>query len=176
MNYFMARIYSEGNLDSLKKPTSALWKHIVYYEEKNKVTLNALRDIASQYSILCDSVSDTDKITNNFHLLVTKSIEGDANNRKKRLATSQSKPKTRVIAVKIFDRNPDVVAEVLLRANGVCELCEKAAPFNRKKDNSPYLEVHHKKKLADGGDDNLNNAIGLCPNCHRKLHYGCNSN
>nr|WP_275041241.1 HNH endonuclease signature motif containing protein [Halomonas meridiana] len=46
------------------------------------------------------------------------------------------------------------------------------APFNRKSDGSPYLEVHHRKPLAEGGDDTVANAIALCPNCHRAAHYG----
>jgi len=71
-----------------------------------------------------------------------------------------------------FRRNPDVVAAVLERANGFCEACKQKAPFLRAKDNSPYLEVHHEIRLADGGKDNLSNAIALCPNCHRKAHFG----
>jgi len=34
------------------------------------------------------------------------------------------------------------------------------------------LEVHHKVPLAEGGDDTVENAIALCPNCHRHAHYG----
>jgi len=26
--------------------------------------------------------------------------------------------------------------------------------------------------LSEGGEDTLENAIALCPNCHRKMHYG----
>ena len=44
--------------------------------------------------------------------------------------------------------------------------------FNRKKDNTPYLEVHHIIRLADDGDDSVENAIALCPNCHREAHFG----
>jgi 5-methylcytosine-specific restriction protein A len=32
--------------------------------------------------------------------------------------------------------------------------------------------VHHRVRLADGGDDTTDNAVALCPNCHRKAHYG----
>ena len=71
-----------------------------------------------------------------------------------------------------FRRNPDVVAEVLARANGVCEGCGERAPFIRASDGTPYLEVHHVVMLADGGDDTVDNALGLCPNCHRKRHFG----
>jgi 5-methylcytosine-specific restriction protein A len=71
-----------------------------------------------------------------------------------------------------FIRNSDVVAEVLYRANGVCEGCMQRAPFNRRTDSSPYLEVHHRIPLAENGDDTIENAIALCPNCHRKAHFG----
>jgi len=71
-----------------------------------------------------------------------------------------------------FKRNPDVVVEVLLRANGICERCNKPAPFMRISDNTPYLEVHHLEPLAVGGGDTTENAIALCPNCHRELHFG----
>ena len=82
------------------------------------------------------------------------------------------KPTKKVVSVVVYDRNPDVVAEVLYRANGHCELCLCLAPFNRKSDGSPYLEVHHKEPLAENGDDTVENAMALCPNCHRKSHYG----
>ena len=29
-------------------------------------------------------------------------------------------------------------------------------------DNTPYLEVHHKKKLSDGGEDTMKNVMALC--------------
>ena len=70
-----------------------------------------------------------------------------------------------------FARDPRVVAWVLNEADGKCECCTKDAPFTRI-DGSPYLEVHHLKRLADGGTDRVSNAIALCPNCHRELHFG----
>lgn len=71
----------------------------------------------------------------------------------------------------MFDRNPDVVAEVLTRAAGICEACNDPAPFIRRSNGTPYLEVHHKQWLSDEGEDTVGNAIALCPNCHRKAHY-----
>lgn len=92
--------------------------------------------------------------------------------RKIRLASASKKPERKVVETVVFVRNPDVVDEVLERANGICEKCENKAPFFRKSDNSAYLEVHHKIRLADDGDDTVENAIALCPNCHREAHYG----
>ncbi|MDH7515993.1 MAG: HNH endonuclease, partial [Bacteroidota bacterium] len=65
-----------------------------------------------------------------------------------------------------------VIAEVLARANGICESCRQPAPFRRASDGSPYLEVHHRVWLSRGGEDTVSNAVALCPNCHRRMHYG----
>lgn len=59
----------------------------------------------------------------------------------------------------------------LLRAEGVCELCNKKAPFITHK-NIPFLEVHHIFKLADDGPDLPHNVSAICPNCHREAHFG----
>lgn len=54
------------------------------------------------------------------------------------------------------------------RAKGICQLCNKPAPFE--KNGQPYLESHHVIWLADGGEDSLDNTVALCPNCHKKMH------
>lgn len=107
-----------------------------------------------------------------FDLEVKESLSVSSNARLVRLATSEIVPKLETIVTTVFKRNPDVVAEVLFRANGVCFDCNSRAPFNRKSDDTPYLEVHHIVPLSQGGTDSLNNAIALCPNCHRKRHFG----
>lgn len=71
-----------------------------------------------------------------------------------------------------YNRNFDVVAEALFRANGVCEDCGKDAPFRNRRDNRPFLEVHHVIPLSENGPDTLDNVRPVCPNCHRKAHYG----
>lgn len=70
-----------------------------------------------------------------------------------------------------FVRKPGVCARVRMRAEGQCEACGKPAPFRDSAAN-PFLEVHHVRPLADGGPDRDDNAIAVCPNCHRELHYG----
>jgi predicted HNH restriction endonuclease len=107
-----------------------------------------------------------------FEKEIEKSIKDNPVLRKNRLDKASKIPKKIQITVAGFKRNPDVMAEVLLRANGICEKCNKNAPFIRKKDNTPYLEVHHKIMLSDGGKDSVKNAIAICPNCHRELHFG----
>jgi 5-methylcytosine-specific restriction protein A len=92
--------------------------------------------------------------------------------RRELLAKSDPKPRKTVVSQVVFNRNPYVVAEVLHRANGICERCNRPAPFIKDNDKLPYLEVHHKIPLAENGDDTVENAIGVCPNCHRQAHYG----
>lgn len=89
-----------------------------------------------------------------------------------RLAAAPKIPQTSLVISIDYKRNPDVVAEVLYRAKGICEKCRQPAPFPRKSDSTPYLEVHHRILLAKGGEDTVENAIAVCPNCHRKAHYG----
>jgi predicted HNH restriction endonuclease len=106
-----------------------------------------------------------------FYERVSRSMRDDPEDRRQRLATASRIPARYLATVTLFVRNPDVVAEVLNRANGVCEACKAPAPFRRAVDGTPYLEVHHIKWLADGGEDSVANAIALCPNCHRQKHY-----
>ena len=74
-------------------------------------------------------------------------------------------------SVELIERNPLVKAWVLREANGVCQLCEQIGPF-KDSDGQPFLEVHHIQPLAEDGADMLFNAVALCPNCHRRCHYG----
>lgn len=63
-----------------------------------------------------------------------------------------------------------VRAWVLENSNGTCEVCHAAAPFLDDWD-TPFLEVHHVKPLAGNGTDTIDNAVAICPNCHRRFHH-----
>jgi 5-methylcytosine-specific restriction enzyme A len=86
-------------------------------------------------------------------------------------------PKLKKEIIFSYSRNPNVVAQALFRAQGKCEKCGENAPFRRKSNGTPYLEVHHKIPLSeqinnDSNLDTLENVVALCPNCHRKAHFG----
>lgn len=87
--------------------------------------------------------------------------------------TGSKKPIKTAAEVTQFVRDPKVKAWVLRAAGGACECCRKPAPFT-KSDGTPFLEVHHIRSLTDGGSDTVSNAIAICPNCHRELHFGLN--
>ena len=86
-----------------------------------------------------------------------------------------AKPSRTMRTVVEFGRNHRVHAHVLQRAKEHCELCGTPAPFLDSK-GVPFLEVHHVKRLADGGPDVPRNAVALCPNCHREAHHGIKRN
>lgn len=80
-------------------------------------------------------------------------------------AMDQSAPR------KIYQRSRTVAHYVLMRAKGLCESCDKPAPFF-KKDGTPYLEPHHVNRLSDGGLDHPRYVGAVCPTCHREIHSG----
>ncbi|CAE6837054.1 HNH endonuclease [Paraburkholderia aspalathi] len=92
--------------------------------------------------------------------------------RLERLARAPRFPTRVEVTTTVLRRNADVIVEALARADGRCEGCGMPAPFRRRSDGSAYLEVHHRIPLAVGGEDTIDNAIALCPNCHRGAHYG----
>lgn len=74
-------------------------------------------------------------------------------------------------AITLFRRSRDVRDYVLARADGTCEACKTPAPFATA-NGRPYLEAHHIRRLSDGGPDDPRYVAGICPNCHRRAHYG----
>ncbi len=89
-----------------------------------------------------------------------------------KIAKAPKKPSTtQVISIR-YNRDPNIATLVKRKANGICQDCNKPAPFVAKQTGEPFLEIHHIIPLANGGEDTIENTIALCPNCHRKRHYG----
>ena len=151
-------------------PAKAIWSLATGVRGVKFNTKDAVRGLAELGFSVVDIRHSKEKI--DFEKQLASSLLSSAQARLKRLSTAPAAPKTRLVVVSQFIRNPDVIAEVLIQAKGVCQQCNQPAPFKRTKDNAPYLEVHHKKQLSEGGEDTVKNAIALCPNCHRKNHYG----
>jgi len=122
---------------------------------------------------ILEDINSMSNYIKEFEKSVNESLNISDKERRRRLGDSTNNmPEKTERTSSVFKRNPDVVAEVLIRAKGKCEKCEKQAPFNRASDGTPYLEVHHKIWLACGGKDTIDNTIAVCPNCHRELHFG----
>ncbi|SDB13345.1 HNH endonuclease [Eubacterium oxidoreducens] len=86
-------------------------------------------------------------------------------------ATVSKEPVAVSVSTKRFERSAYIAEYAKRRANGICQLCKEPAPF-KKPDGTPFLETHHIIELANGGSDSIDNTVALCPNCHRKMHYG----
>ena len=74
-------------------------------------------------------------------------------------------------SVPAYTRSPLVVAITLLRADWKCEIATCTSPRFEDKDGVPLVEVHHLRRLADGGPDEISNTVCVCANHHRALHY-----
>jgi 5-methylcytosine-specific restriction protein A len=150
-DFVYAGVFSKQNMQS--EPDGSKWFDLV---------------LASTDDVIADAEYIQRELQDHVAMVLTQSRQ----QRLMRLAKAPKKPKTIRTVTTAFVRNPDVIAEVLLRANGQCEECNKTAPFVSKATGELYLEVHHRKPLARGGDDTVANALALCPNCHREKHFG----
>lgn len=172
MDFYLSQIQKDVGALGLQTALHALWRHIRYYEGISGANLHKLRSVAAHHAELAAVPPTDDEKLLEFDEAVRRSSASTSEERRKKLASAPKTPPRVPVVLLSFDRNPDVVAEVLFQAKGICGRCDRPAPFVRRKDNSPYLEVHHKKLLSQGGEDTVENAIALCPNCHRDLHYG----
>lgn len=76
----------------------------------------------------------------------------------------------REVTVMVRDRSAAVRERVLRRACGVCELCGEPGFVTAA--GSVYLETHHVIPLSLEGPDHDSNVVALCPNDHRRAHFG----
>ncbi|MGJ7912628.1 HNH endonuclease [Neobacillus sp. LXY-1] len=154
----------EGTICTL----TGIFEYVTYKVEQDKSMWFTLRKV-DIYNV--DNPVNEIEYESDFSHKVNKSLSDKAG-RKQRLKNAPKTPEIIKVVTTNFKRNPDVVAEVLERANGVCEFCGNNAPFFRASNGTPYLEVHHVIPLALGGEDTIENAVALCPNCHREAHFG----
>lgn len=69
-----------------------------------------------------------------------------------------------------FKTSADVRAKVFALAGDRCESCGQASAFS-KIGGFSYWELHHVQPLAENGADSEQNAVCICANCHRALHF-----
>jgi len=103
---------------------------------------------------------DDERIEQSLDALLQRALEASA--------TASSPSERRSV---VQQRGDAIRSYVLRRANGICQGCGKEAPFRTDR-GRPYLEPHHIRRLSDGGPDHPRWVIALCPNCHRRAHYG----
>ena len=172
LEHFLSNIGRSRGREASEKAVSASWKHIAYYESTKKVRLTKLRAVVGTFQASLSGLVSAEVHESHFAAAVVQSSLDSAADRRRRIELAPARPRVVLAITKLFARNADVVAEVLARADGRCELCDGPAPFLRRSLSTPYLEVHHKVQLAHGGEDTVENAVAACPNCHRREHYG----
>lgn len=169
-------IYRDDGVEGLKRALTACDLHIEYYEGLGKTKRPGLRAVVEAWRAKAAPIRQTKQsIETHFSAFEREvaQLKGKSPRELAKLLPKPGhKPISRNVTARVFDRSPAVVAEVLRMANGKCDACGENAPFKRAKDGSPYLEVHHKKLLSEDGEDTVENAEALCPNCHRKKHFG----
>ncbi|SFK12176.1 HNH endonuclease [Halobacillus dabanensis] len=118
--------------------------------------------------------NQTDKRNSNKYLEAGKAKEkfsdSSIEDLMKKAKSKYMKPKRMKTNNASFNRSFVISLLAKIRANGICQLCEKPAPF-KDRNGEPFLETHHIKWLSNGGLDTPENTIALCPNCHRKMHH-----
>lgn len=171
--YFLKRIATDFGVTAAYLALDSVNLHIAHYKNAAKRQHRLLKQIVADFeaTVLSRPVTASE-LQHRLDADVVAAKAMPSIERSYKLPTAGSKPAMIYIETKAFIRNQFVIAEVLLRAQGICESCMMPAPFLRQSDGTPYLEVHHKVKLADGGDDTVENAMAVCPNCHRQAHYG----
>lgn len=81
---------------------------------------------------------------------------------------NEKKNLVRKVSTYNYERSLVIREYVKELAKGICQLCDNKAPFKVK--GKPFLHVHHIEYLSKGGEDTIENAIAVCPNCHAKIH------
>jgi hypothetical protein len=85
------------------------------------------------------------------------------------VAGGSPEPRRQTANASTFLRDPYVTAWTIVKAEGICDLCQQPAPFEDRH-GKPYLELHYVEPLSRGGSDTVDNAVALCPNCHARMH------
>lgn len=74
------------------------------------------------------------------------------------------------ITGEVIVRSQDIRRRVLRRAAGLCECCGRQGFATA--GGGIYLETHHVVPLCEYGPDNEGNVVALCPDDHRRAHFG----
>jgi 5-methylcytosine-specific restriction protein A len=123
------------------------------------------------------SVADAERFDSSVDVTANQNMPGEndlAEARRRAIAAACTTEPNDTHGVRnLYKRSRAVRDYVLLRANGICELCKTPAPFMRV-DGSAYLEPHHTTRVSDGGPDHPTHVGAICPTCHREIHYGEN--
>lgn len=153
--------YKEYNKEEGRFPNAALNYYISFVSQ-------ILMDQETEIDNLSDQLIDSKQNTiNNSRLFIENDVKSPE---------IRPEPIT-VNNIKRYQRNLLEGRKAKDFANYVCEYDNKHITFENNYDNKPYIEAHHLIPMATQGlfeynIDFADNIICLCPNCHRRFHYG----
>ncbi len=172
-DYYLDRIWQGFGADQLEQALGAVAQHIDYYEALRGTRLHLIQAIHDKYrAVLAHGLPNLEDVDRQLAVAVEEASALPSAIRQLSIPEADHLPHRYTGTSTVYVRSPHVIAEVLERASGKCESCGQPAPFLRTSNGTPYLEIHHIVMLAKGGVDTPQNAQALCPNCHRRMHYG----
>ncbi|WP_290560249.1 HNH endonuclease signature motif containing protein [Aestuariivita sp.] len=173
VQYTLTRILEEDGPKALARGLASVSDHIAYYEQQRQTRRTGLRRLVERFEnrLHLGDLRGYAEVQDDFQARIAAARTDSAASRRTRLNSAQNRPEREALVIHRYRRNPDVVAERLCLADGICDGCRRPAPFTTHADR-PYLEVHHIVPLAENGDDTVENTLALCPNCHREAHFG----
>ncbi|WP_117168858.1 MrcB family domain-containing protein [Paraliobacillus sediminis] len=79
--------------------------------------------------------------------------------------------------VSLYLRNPEKAKEAIEKSGYQCEFNKTHLTFKSKRTNKNFVEAHHLIPMGVQGQfeyslDVPGNIVALCPNCHRRIHFG----
>jgi len=93
---------------------------------------------------------------------------------KDRASNIDTRPEKEERTVNVYPRNNSLRTYIKKRSSYSCEMPNCNYVGFEKSDGEKYVEVHHVQSLSEGGEDRIENAVSLCPTCHRKIHFADN--
>lgn len=139
-------------------------KSVAHYINQNPIRYLNIKNVNTKKGIIDLPTADSDELEKRVAALL------NVPNLEKPVGVNH--PERREQTFSVHERDPKVKAWIIKNAKGKCECCGVDGFI--KEDGSIFLEVHHLRLLAENGSDTPQNAVALCANCHRKLHYAKN--
>lgn len=89
------------------------------------------------------------------------------------------RPEARSTQIKQWPKDPGISKTVLRQSGYLCQVDQSHKTFKSKVTSENFVEAHHLIPISvqDEFEHSLDvpcNILGLCPNCHRLLHFGSN--
>ncbi len=144
--------------------------------KENKVYLDSLFDYQVKLNLSKEYIEDGWKkeIREIIKEMHKKEVTGErgTNNNINTQEKIDNNPNKIITTTTLIKHNSMVIAKRLLKAKGRCERCGKQSPAYKIGGDIEFLEVYYISALENGGKDELDNTIALCPNCKKEVEMG----